>query len=78
MSDSKLIFCKVCKKPTRWRRGAALKNRQWISADFPGDYEGPAEEAPDSCIGQTMNINMRAVDMIEVLKCTMCGRSIRV
>lgn len=77
MSNKKIIFCKVCKMPTEWETGHALKNDYWISADFPGDYSGPADKAPDDCIGQTMNINTKSAKLVAVFKCTECGRSIR-
>lgn len=71
-------YCRDCHKKGKGLKlmeaGKALLNRLVVHSDFPGDYSG--EDISKAQRGQTMSRTGRA-QMINVLKCPECGRSVR-
>lgn len=68
MSDraprDRVLYCRRCRMETAWRPGRALVNTPRAGAsDFPSDSEANT-------------YNLTGIDLIEVLKCTECGRSV--
>lgn len=67
--------CLKCLVPMR--PGKALKQvwgDEWVTADFPGDYEGP--DVSKAARGQTITSTSGRAKLIDCWKCPECGRSI--
>lgn len=76
-TGGKLRLCRTCKRPTIWRTAVALLNDWRWSGDFRGDPSGSGPTIPDSVHRGATVSQTGPARLVQVEKCSGCGRSIR-